>query len=420
MRIAVIGGGASGLCAAYRLQDRYDVHLFEKQDRLGGNIGTLNGNLRSSGLPENIRIETGVLGFHQQSYPTVHRFFDELGVAQTTKQPTSALFLGDAFLPSDPQKLANPAVLARLLTRPSQRRHVLDMRSGYLDMFRRIVRRDGLPDASLQELRSGTVSLDSFVQSLASLAFSTPEEMAGELPASLVGPYLGATRYPDWTALQGGVWSYVEALLARSKFKISTGVLNISVSRSPAGVRVRAGGETLAFDEVVIATTPGQVLKILSDPSDAEYRLFQPWADHKFKTVAHTSDAVYGKHRKLPRTPMDLFVDDDGQGFGYNTYMNDFYDLPGRVPYAFSYNLDDRIPDEAILHTEDHIVPTYTKPSTATIEDIWSMNGRNGTWFCGAYLGGGLHEGAISSAYRVAEDMSCEARRADAVVVEAK
>ncbi|MEO1475378.1 MAG: FAD-dependent oxidoreductase, partial [Pseudomonadota bacterium] len=106
MRIAVIGGGASGLCAAYRLQDRYDVHLFEKQDRLGGNIGTLNGNLRSSGLPENIRIETGVLGFHQQSYPTVHRLFDELGVAQTTKQPTSALFLGDAFLPSDPQKLA--------------------------------------------------------------------------------------------------------------------------------------------------------------------------------------------------------------------------------------------------------------------------------------------------------------------------
>ncbi|MEO0882982.1 MAG: FAD-dependent oxidoreductase [Pseudomonadota bacterium] len=406
MRIAIIGGGASGLCAAYKLQDAHEVHLFEKRDRLGGNICTVNGNV-SPATTSDVRIESGVLGFHQASYPTVHRFFDELGVAQTTKKPTSALFMGKVFLPSDPRQLMSASVLPRLLTQPGQLHHLRQMRSGYRETFKRIVRRDGLADAALKNVLGGGRALDSFVQSLASLAFSTPETAAGDLPASLVGPYLGATRYPEWTALQGGVWSYVEKLLAKSKFKISTNVQNVQVTRTSMGVSIHVNGEVLSFDEVVIATTPGQVLNIITDADTEERALFGAWSDHGFTTRAHTSDAVYGRMRNIPRTPMDLFVDETGTGFGYNTYMNDFYDIPGNTPYSFSYNLDDRIPDDAILHSEEHTVPTYTLAARATVDDIWSKNGQNHTWFCGAYLGDGLHEGAIASAHRVAGSISC-------------
>ncbi|HMK65034.1 MAG TPA: FAD-dependent oxidoreductase, partial [Thermodesulfobacteriota bacterium] len=35
--IAVIGGGMAGLTAAYLLQEKYQVSLFEKSDRIGGN-----------------------------------------------------------------------------------------------------------------------------------------------------------------------------------------------------------------------------------------------------------------------------------------------------------------------------------------------------------------------------------------------
>ncbi|MEM9668965.1 MAG: FAD-dependent oxidoreductase [Pseudomonadota bacterium] len=405
MKIAVIGGGASGLCAAYKLQDHHEVHLFEKRDRLGGNIATLNGNVTPSGGGTGAILEAGVLGFHKQSYPNAHAFFDELGVAQATKRPTSALFFGDVFLPSNPWHLLRPPVLAKLLTNADQRRHLSAMRAGYIETFRRIVRRDGVQDTMLDNCLGGEEALDHFIKSLASLAFSTPGDAVSRLPVSLVGPYLGSTRYPEWTALQGGVWSYVQKLLDKSRFRISTGVKNISVTRSASGVSLSIEGEPQTFDQVIIAATPGQVLNILADPSDHEQALFRKWADHGFKTVAHTSDKVYGRMRSVPRTPMDLFVDPENGSYGYNTYMNDFYDIAGRVPYSFSYNLDDRIHEENVLHREEHTVPTYTVDARATIDDIWQMNGQQQTWFCGAWLGNGLHEGAISSAYRVAKSL---------------
>ncbi len=39
-KIAIIGGGVAGLTAAYLLDRKYDIVLFEKENRLGGNAYT--------------------------------------------------------------------------------------------------------------------------------------------------------------------------------------------------------------------------------------------------------------------------------------------------------------------------------------------------------------------------------------------
>ncbi|MEM8883074.1 MAG: protoporphyrinogen oxidase [Planctomycetota bacterium] len=55
MRIAVLGGGVSGLAAAWELGRRHEVTLFEARDRLGGNIHTEE--------RDGFRIEWGPNGF---------------------------------------------------------------------------------------------------------------------------------------------------------------------------------------------------------------------------------------------------------------------------------------------------------------------------------------------------------------------
>ena len=64
MRIAVIGGGASGMVTAYLLdQQGHHVTVFERQPILGGHIRTLNKNVAPNHSNCDEILENGVLEF---------------------------------------------------------------------------------------------------------------------------------------------------------------------------------------------------------------------------------------------------------------------------------------------------------------------------------------------------------------------
>lgn len=103
MRIAIIGGGASGLVTAYLLDKQgHQVTVFEKQPILGGHIRTLNKNVKPDRPECQEFLEGGVLEF-----PTVFRNFlalmKELEVELEPVAVGSTLFLQDGrhFLSAD-------------------------------------------------------------------------------------------------------------------------------------------------------------------------------------------------------------------------------------------------------------------------------------------------------------------------------
>ena len=50
----------------------------------------------------------------------------------------------------------------------------------------------------------------------------------------------------------------------------------------------------------------------------------------------------------------------------------------------------------------------YTTEAFRYRDEVVATNGENNTYHVGSYLGDGLHEGAIASAYRVAELVGVE------------
>src|SRR6185437_13493196 len=80
-RAAVVGGGVSGLTAAYLLQRRYDVTMYEAADRLGGHADTHE--VAADGRV--LALDTGFIVHNKVTYPNLTRLFDELGVQS---QPT--------------------------------------------------------------------------------------------------------------------------------------------------------------------------------------------------------------------------------------------------------------------------------------------------------------------------------------------
>lgn len=406
MKTAIIGGGASGLVSAYLLQKTHDVHVFERAPLLGGHVRTLNGNMTTDRVPAGTAVEMGVLGFHEASYPNFHKLMHHLGVELGSGQPTSSLYRANEYFPSKPGNLASAATVMNVVRSPSYGKRISQLRSAYRQTFRPLLTHDLSNDKPISDVLAGPQHVQDFVQSLAALAFSTPYDDAGSLPTSMVVPYIRAIRggqAPDWSFVRGGVYRYMEVLQAGAQFQTHLGVEDVKLRRVGDDVVLNAQGQEQAFNAVIVATSPGQVSSIVVDQDETEQRWFADWADRTFSTTAHTDMKQYGRFVGTTKMPMDLFVDHYGRSRGYNTYMNGFYGIDPKTPYSFAHGLDDMIdPDKVIMRT-DHIAPVYSVAGMAQRDEIRRHNGYRQIYYAGAYLGNGLHEGAVSSAMAVSE-----------------
>ena len=76
-RVAVIGSGVAGLTAAYVLNQRDQVTVFEADKRLGGHAHTHDVRQTDGST---LGIDTGFIVHNNRTYPTLLRLFNELGV----------------------------------------------------------------------------------------------------------------------------------------------------------------------------------------------------------------------------------------------------------------------------------------------------------------------------------------------------
>ena len=76
-KIAVIGGGISGLSAAWHLSKYSNVTLYEKNSYYGGHAHTIS--LKDTN-EVNVSVDVGFMVFNKASYPNLIKFFDLLNI----------------------------------------------------------------------------------------------------------------------------------------------------------------------------------------------------------------------------------------------------------------------------------------------------------------------------------------------------
>ncbi len=401
MKIAIIGGGASGMVTAYLLnKNEHHVTVFERQPILGGHIRTLNKNVSFNQSEPGFFLEAGVLEFPRK----FHNFLalmEELGVELEPVTLGSALYLknGHHFL--------SPEVIRKNFTGLQRVIEYLKLESLYarslgLWLELRSPREQDLHNQSLSQFMKIPAIGNDWLKSLTMYSYSMPFELMDNFPAALAIPAMSDYVYVDWLRIKGGVYSYIEKILERFKGDLLIGVEVTEISRTDDAVMIKLSNDTAyQFDKVVFAMPPDQVMKLLSDPTPGEIERFSDWKANRAKTVIHTDTSMYAQHGIKHISEFDFFQTD--KGWGYNAYLNQLCGISSPIAYNLAFNLDDLIAKDKILHTQEHHTPLYTVEAFKHRDEIVQTNGEHNTYHAGAYLGDGLHEGAVTSAIRVAD-----------------
>ncbi|NJL62567.1 MAG: FAD-dependent oxidoreductase [Methylacidiphilales bacterium] len=400
MKIAIIGGGASGMVTAYLLnKNGHDITVFEKEPILGGHIRTINKNVKSPQSPSNLFLEGGVLEFPLKFYNFLN-LMKELEVELELVDIGSSLFFknGQHFLSGSAIR-KNYTGFQKLIE--YLRLNTIYSRSCGFWLKTHLAQIPDLYDKPMSYYLKSQCIRNDWVKLLTMYSYSIPFKLINNFPAELAIPALRDYIYTGWVRIKGGVYSYIEKILEKFNGDILLNVEVADISRKTSDVKIELlDGTTYIFDKVVFATPPDRVIKLLSDATNDEIKRFSGWEKNEAQTILHTDTSMYNRYGIKQFSEFDFFETDNG--WGYNAYLNQLCGITSEQKYSLAFNLNNAIAPDKIIHIFDHHTPLYTVDSFRYRDEIVMTNGDNNTYHVGAYLADGLHEGAVTSAIRVA------------------
>ena len=412
LRIAVVGCGVAGLTAAWLLQRRHEVHLFEKNDYMGGHTRTLEVPLSDeSYLP----VDTGFIVMNHRNYPNFTKVLKKLDVELADSSMTFSFYDSVSKYGYSGNSLSTLFPSVDYFFRLGHLRLIRNLmrfaKVGYRDLESGFLKGKTLHDYCT-ERKFGDSFLNHYLYPMGAAIWSSPISEMHAFPAQ---PYLHflenhgllrLTNRPQWKFVQGGSYTYVKAMLKTFEHSPNMNSAPASIQRAPDGVRLHMRtGQTLEFDHVIIGTHADEALKLLADPSLEETKNLGPWRYQPNTVTLHTDSSQLPRNRKLwsswnfIREP----AFNDKRPVAVSYYMNRLQDLKTDQDYIVTLNNTRPIPDNHIVNTTTLTHPLYSFESMATQNTLRQMNGQQNTWFCGSYFGYGFHEDAVSSAIEVAQ-----------------
>nr|WP_232827499.1 FAD-dependent oxidoreductase [Jiangella endophytica] len=415
--MAVIGSGVAGLTAAYLLQRRYDVHLFEADDRLGGHAHTHD--VPGAGPP--IAVDSGFLVHNERTYPRLTRLFGELGIRTTETDMSMSVSCSSCGL-EYAGALGPNGVFAqrRSVARPRFLRML-----GEIAAFHRRARALLAAPAGAEEPlgaflvrhRHTAYFTDHFMVPLVSAVWSAGRADVLRYPARFLFRFLdnhgmlAVGGSPRWRTVTGGSRTYVERA-AKDLSSVRTATPVRGLRRTGDGVLVREATDTVhRFDHVVVATHADQALRLLEDPTPAERDVLGTFGFSSNAAVLHTDATLLPRQRRAWAS-WNHVVPACGAGAGsgpvaISYHLNRLHRLDGAAggrEYVVTLGATGRIdPDTVVarMHYEHPIHTVETVAAQRRLPDLATAR----TVYAGAWQGWGFHEDGCASGVRAAEHL---------------
>ncbi len=415
-RVAVVGGGISGLSAAWALSDRAHVTLFEADARPGGHTHTVDVTLPGAdGRPVTHGVDTGFLVFNERTYPLLIQLFSQLGVAVARSDMSFS-----AQVPGDDVEWSG----SNLATVFAQRRNLL--RPAFWGMLTDLLRFNRLctelatrgEEAALAEPIGafldrhgfGRGFRDWYLLPMVACIWSCPTAQMLQFPIRTLIRFchnhglLQVNDRPQWWTVTGGARHYIDAMLpALHSLRLATPVQ--AVRRRPdGGVMLRTGAGEERFDAVVMAGHSDQSLAMLAEPTAAERELLGAIRYQPNVAVLHT-DAALLPRRRAAWAAWNYESGGGGQDVCLHYLLNRLQPLPWQQPVVVSLN-PIRPPDPArVIGRYEYAHPVFDDDAVRAQARLHGIQGVGGVWFAGAWTRYGFHEDGLLSGLTAAQQV---------------
>jgi len=413
MKIAVVGAGVSGLVAARLLVDDHDVHVFEANDHIGGHANTVSVGVKGDAFP----VDTGFMVFNERTYPNFCELLRRLGVSWRDSDMSFGVCCERTGLEYQGSSLGGLFAQRRNLFRPRFWQMLAEI-VRFNRLARQLVARGDSSDSSpldysetlgefLAAHRFGQAMIDWYLTPMGASIWSVPPGEFLKFPARFVLAFfenhglLSVRGHYRWKTIVGGSIRYIERLTEGWRERIRTNCPVKSVRRTGSGVLVGFAGGEEQFDAVVLAGHADEMLSVLTDADELEREILGAFPYQRNETVLHTDTSVLPRTRRAwaswnYRIPTEA---DRPVLLTYN--LNRLQGHRASPPLCITLNGSRRLDPNTILARWDYAHPVYSPAALAAQRRRAEINGRNRTYFCGAYWGNGFHEDGVNSALAV-------------------
>ncbi|MBZ6730808.1 NAD(P)/FAD-dependent oxidoreductase [Klebsiella grimontii] len=409
MNIAIIGSGIAGLTCAWRLAGQHQVTLFEAASTPGGHTATVD-----IATPQGTwAIDTGFIVYNDRTYPRFMGLLSELGLSGQKTQmsfsvhnPQSGLEYNGHSLSSlfaQRRNLVKPAFWGLLTEIVRFNRQAKQALAGAFD-----------PGATLQTFlerhRFSPFFARHYILPMGAAIWSSSLQEMRRFPLALFLRFfenhglLDIRQRPQWYVVPGGSREYVRALLAqrgdRLRLRLNAPVQN--VIRRQEGVTLQLASGEQHFDQAIFACHSAQALAMLADPTSAEREILGDIGWQQNEVVLH-SDPRWLPTRKRAWASWNYRLSEQDQASACITYnMNILQGLPADAPlFCVTLNPPTPVDPRFVWKRMVYEHPLFNPQSWSAQMRREEINGRQRSWFCGAYWYNGFHEDGVRSALDV-------------------
>lgn len=411
LRIAVIGAGVSGITAAYLLQQKHHVTLFEKNDYFGGHTHTVE---IPDGPDQGAPVDTGFIVLNYRTYPNFIRFLERHQVETAKTEMSFSYYDPQAGFVYATQNMNALFAQRPNLFKPWYWRFLLEIKR-FLSRTKEDYYAGRLTDLTLGEylehLNYSDRLIHQFIIPWSAAIWSAADFDMMAFPMQSFAQFyenhglLSVEKEVPWYFVKGGSHTYVRAFLKSFEGDAHHSAPVQGVKRDADVTVTLTDGREETFDKVVIAAHADEALALLEDPSEDEKRLLGVWEYSPNRVFLHTDARWMPTNRRAWASwnYIRMPASDVRQPVTATYYMNRLQNLPTRGDYFVTLNPTTDIDPHFVIKAIDYTHPKYSFDSFHSQSELAALNGHRNTYFCGSYFGYGFHEDGVKSAVKVGE-----------------